>query len=112
MLIVDLPVEESAPAVPASPTSSGRGRAERVRKHVLSYVLVMLFLVAIWAVTGAGYFWPIWPILGWGLGLAFDVLGLERSGHYGRRSARRREMRERGIDRRDQRLGRDDDEEL
>ena len=26
-------------------------------------------LIVIWAATGAGYFWPIWPILGWGLGL-------------------------------------------
>ena len=23
-----------------------------------------------WAVSGGGYFWPIWPILGWGLALA------------------------------------------
>ena len=26
-------------------------------------------LIVIWATTGAGYFWPIWPILGWGVGL-------------------------------------------
>ncbi len=44
---------------------------ERIRKRsesadVLAYVLVNAFLVAIWAVTGAGFFWPIFPILGWG----------------------------------------------
>ena len=26
--------------------------------------------VLIWAVTGAGYFWPVWPTLGWGVGVA------------------------------------------
>jgi hypothetical protein len=41
--------------------------------HVLAYVLVNLVLVAIWFVAGAGFFWPIFPILGWGIGLAFHV---------------------------------------
>ena len=41
------------------------------RSHVTSYVLVMGLLVAIWALTSpGGYFWPIWPMLGWGIGIA------------------------------------------
>ena len=46
------------------------------KSHVFMYVLVNVILVAIWALTGAGYFWPIFPILGWGLGVvanAWDV---------------------------------------
>jgi hypothetical protein len=46
--------------------------------HVVVYVLVNAFLVAIWAFTGADFFWPIFPILGWGIGLganAWDVYG-------------------------------------
>ena len=46
--------------------------------HVVVYVLVNAFLVAIWAATGADFFWPIFPILGWGIGLganAWDVYG-------------------------------------
>jgi hypothetical protein len=27
----------------------------------------------IWAVTGAGYFWPIWVIGPWGVGLALHA---------------------------------------
>jgi hypothetical protein len=27
------------------------------------FVPIALLLVAIWAVTGAGYFWPIWPLM-------------------------------------------------
>ena len=42
------------------------------RAHLLAYVLVNAFLVGIWAVTGAGFFWPIFPILGWAIGVAFN----------------------------------------
>ena len=48
------------------------------RTHVVIYIAVNAFLVVIWAVTGSGYFWPIFPILGWGIGLianAWDVYG-------------------------------------
>lgn len=48
------------------------------RAHALMYVLVNALLVVIWAVTAAGFFWPIFPILGWGIGLAanaYDVYG-------------------------------------
>ena len=30
-------------------------------------------LVIIWYVTGADFFWPIFPILGWGIGVVFHV---------------------------------------
>jgi 2TM domain len=46
--------------------------------HVVVYIAVNAMLVAIWAVTGAGFFWPIFPILGWGIGVAanaWDVYG-------------------------------------
>ena len=43
------------------------------RAHVLAYVMVNSFLVAIWAVTGADFFWPIFPIFGWGIGVAFNA---------------------------------------
>jgi hypothetical protein len=39
--------------------------------HLLLYLVVNAFLVAIWAMTGAGYFWPIWSIVGWGIGVFF-----------------------------------------
>lgn len=48
------------------------------RTHVFMYVAVNAFLVVIWAVTSEGFFWPIFPILGWGIGLAanaWDVYG-------------------------------------
>lgn len=46
--------------------------------HVVSYLAVNLAMIGIWAVTGAGYFWPIWLILPWGIGVvlhAWTVFG-------------------------------------
>jgi class 3 adenylate cyclase len=40
-----------------------------VRIHLTVYLVVNLMLIAIWAASGGGYFWPIWPILGWGIGV-------------------------------------------
>jgi hypothetical protein len=50
----------------------------RDRTHERAYVATMLLLVAIWALTGAGYFWPIWPMLGWGIGVLADDSRLGR----------------------------------
>ncbi|HMP94925.1 MAG TPA: 2TM domain-containing protein [Phnomibacter sp.] len=49
------------------------------KRSLLSYFLVNTFLVIIWYLTSyrAGHyqhFWPIWPMLGWGLGLAFQYV--------------------------------------
>jgi hypothetical protein len=52
---------------------------QRLRKkrdlqaHVIAYVLVNLFLNGIWLLTGAGFYWPMFPLLGWGIGVAFHI---------------------------------------
>ena len=43
------------------------------RSHVVIYVLVNALLVVIWAVTGADFFWPIFPIVGWGIAVALNA---------------------------------------
>ncbi len=46
------------------------------RKSFFSYLVVNAFLWGIWWFSNEGdherYPWPIWPMLGWGLGLAFQ----------------------------------------
>ncbi len=49
---------------------------ERVRAirdfamHAAFFVVANLVFVVGWLLTGpASYFWPIWPFIGWGLGL-------------------------------------------
>ena len=40
--------------------------------HVAAYILVNTMLVAIYLLTDpGGFFWPMFPILGWGIGLFF-----------------------------------------
>jgi hypothetical protein len=35
------------------------------------FVIVWAILIAVWALSGRGYFWPIWAIFGMGIALAF-----------------------------------------
>jgi hypothetical protein len=58
------------------------------RSHVVAYVLVNALLVGIWAATGANFFWPIFPIIGWGIGLAFNAWDV-----YGRRPLSEEQIR-------------------
>jgi hypothetical protein len=72
--------------VPAvDPTDKLRQAAvEKLRKrrelqaHLLAYVLVNSFLVTVWWLTSpGGFFWPMFPLFAWGIGVAFhtwDVL--------------------------------------
>jgi uncharacterized membrane protein len=39
--------------------------------HAAVFVAVNILLVVVWASTGGGYFWPIWPFLGWGIAVVF-----------------------------------------
>jgi 2TM domain-containing protein len=41
--------------------------------HLVAYVVINSMLIGIWAVTGAGYFWPAWVLLGWGVGLVLNA---------------------------------------
>ena len=48
-------------------------RRVEFRQHLATYVIINLMMVAIWFFSGAGYYWPIWVHLGWGVGLAFSA---------------------------------------
>jgi uncharacterized protein DUF1707/2TM domain-containing protein len=66
--LADLPT----PAPPAPTPPARRPSSAAVagwRMHLVSYLTVIAGLWLIWALTGSGYPWPIWPMLGWGLGL-------------------------------------------
>ena len=48
------------------------------RTHLFVYIVVNAALVTIWVLTGAGFFWPMFPMLFWGIGVIFhaqDVYG-------------------------------------
>ena len=78
----DAPTPPPAPPRPASAPAvrSQRDRAGVARKsfyaHLGPYVVVNAFLVMIWVITSfGGYFWPIWPMMGWGVGLGIHAWG-------------------------------------
>lgn len=47
------------------PAVAPQPRRAPVRRPLVpaTFVWVTLLLVAVWAMTGAGYFWPMWPML-------------------------------------------------
>jgi hypothetical protein len=54
-------------------TTTDPDRAQARRDALLLTLtgpLITLVLLAAWAATGAGYFWPLWPMLG----MSFAVL--------------------------------------
>ena len=69
----------SRPLAPA-PDELREAAVQRLRKkrdlqaHVLAYVMVNLLLNGIWFITTpGGFYWPIIPLLGWGIGMVFNV---------------------------------------
>ena len=43
------------------------------RIHLTLFVMVNTFLVIIWAMSGVGFFWPIFLIVGWGIGVVANA---------------------------------------
>ncbi len=83
------PVEGSFPLQPYRPSTEldpeMRKRAlarieqrKEFRQHLSIYLIIMTMLTLIWLVTsGWGeYFWPIWPMMGWGVGVAIHGASL------------------------------------
>jgi hypothetical protein len=54
----------------------------KFKKHAFTYVVINLFFWILWLISGnrwhggmhwgGGLPWPVWPMLGWGIGLAFN----------------------------------------
>lgn len=55
------------------------------RSHLFTYIIVNGFLWGLWFFSGMkehgrpGVPWPVWPMLGWGIGLLFDYIGAYHS---------------------------------
>jgi hypothetical protein len=51
-----------------------------VQYQAISAVIVSAFLVVIWAISGAGFFWPVFPMVAFLLGISFAAFNV-----YGRK---------------------------
>jgi Domain of unknown function (DUF1707) len=47
---------------------------EDVRRRFAGFLTPNLICIAIWAASGAGYFWPMWVLLFTGIGLVVSVV--------------------------------------
>jgi hypothetical protein len=72
-----------------TPDTDLRTRAlERLKKkrdfwlHLSIYLMANALLVLVWALNAPAFFWPVFPLTGWGIGVvahAFDVYSREPS---------------------------------
>ncbi len=69
-LFVDLP----SPRIRRRGEKLRRANKAALRKHTTLYLAVNGGLVALWAATGAGAFWPGWSIAWWGFFLGWHWL--------------------------------------
>ena len=87
-------------AAPTQPDDVLRAQAmKRLKKrrdfrgHLLVYVLVNSFFVALWALTNRdGFFWPVFPMLGWGIGVVLNAWDAYGPGEEFSEESIRREM--------------------
>jgi hypothetical protein len=78
---------------PGAEPAESRWRSQHVRARLASFITVNAICIAIWAATGAeSDFWPIWVILGTGIGLfttlVRTLLGVEEHDEDERRGRR------------------------
>ena len=55
-------------------------RRASFKSHFATYLIMVVFFWALWYFTGgrtynSGLPWPVWPMLGWGIGVAFHYMG-------------------------------------
>ena len=60
--------------------------------HFAVYIVVNILLVVIWAFTGRGFPWFVFPLGGWGIGVIFHFLGVFVFSKQGTTDWERREM--------------------
>jgi len=72
-LLADLPVAQLRRSDPRIREARRRAGRMSVRVHLAAYLAMVVIVLTVWLAvavsTGAWYFWPIWPILGAGIGV-------------------------------------------
>lgn len=78
----DLPVGRIARDDPRRRAAKIAAARRGVRVHLAAYLAASLLMIGIWlsvALTaGAWYFWPVWPILGMGIGVVSHAVPVHR----------------------------------
>ena len=78
-ILDDLPVPAGLSLPLAPPGAPTADAMDGFRGHFNVYLVVSAFLIFIWAFTSRGYFWPAWPMAGWGIAIALHWLSARSS---------------------------------
>jgi fatty acid desaturase len=77
-LVADLPLSQLRRNDPQRQAARQRAARLGVRIHLGAYLAMVLIVLTVWLAVGltagAWYFWPIWPILGAGIGVASHAI--------------------------------------
>lgn len=77
-LRADLPVSLLRRNDPRRRDAAIRAARLSVRIHLGAYLAGAILMLGIWLACGLGtgswYFWPVWPIMGWGIGVVSHAL--------------------------------------
>ena len=72
-LLADLPVAQLRRTDPRRQEARRAAARLSVRLHLAAYLLMVVIVLTVWLAVGlsagAWYFWPVWPILGAGIGV-------------------------------------------
>lgn len=66
-VLEDLPARTEAVAQVEPDAVRRKAHLLWTRAGLAPWALFIGVFIVIWAMTGAGYFWPVWPIMGWGI---------------------------------------------
>ena len=77
-LVADLPLGRLRHNDPRRRAAQARAARLSVRIHLAAYLAGAVLMLGIWLAVGLGgggwYFWPVWPILGWGIGVVSHAI--------------------------------------
>ena len=77
-LVADLPLAQLRRTDPQRQAARRRAARLGVRIHLGAYLAMVVIVLTVWLAVGltagAWYFWPIWPILGAGIGVIGHAL--------------------------------------
>jgi hypothetical protein len=79
-LVSDLPVGQLRRNDPRRHEARRAAARMSVRLHLAAYLLMVVVVLTVWLAValsaGAWYFWPVWPILGAGIGVAAHAVSI------------------------------------
>ncbi|OBK70716.1 DUF1707 domain-containing protein [Mycobacterium sp. 1274761.0] len=82
-LVADLPLAQLRRNDPRRRDARRAAARRGVRTHLAGYLTMCVIVLTVWLAVGltagAWYFWPIWPILGAGIGVVGHALSTHRA---------------------------------